>query len=75
MRSATSILRTLFSPSEHYQLHTTREQRKRETHSLIHSAPSAGEELAGVEKLVNAWRDRSLESAIGNGGWKKHMPR
>ncbi|WP_193666586.1 hypothetical protein [Pseudomonas aeruginosa] len=44
-------------------------------HSLIHSAPSAGEELAGFEKLVNAWRDRSLESAIGNGDWKKHMPR
>jgi hypothetical protein len=65
----------LFSLGALPTAHTTREQRKRETHSLIHSAPSAGEELAGVEKLVNAWRDRSLESAIGNGGWKKHMPR
>ncbi|RQA86862.1 hypothetical protein IPC475_28675 [Pseudomonas aeruginosa] len=52
--------------------HATREQRKREAHNLIHSAPSAGEELAGVEQLVNAWYDRSLESAIGNGDWKKH---
>ncbi len=77
MRSATSILRTLFSPSEHYQLHTPPESKgnARRMHSLIHSAPSAGEELAGFEKLVNAWRDRSLESAIGNGDWKKHMPR
>lgn len=65
----------LFSLGALPTAHATRERRKRKTRSLIHSAPSAGEELAGVEKLVNAWRDRSLESAIGNGDWKKHMPR
>lgn len=52
--------------------HATREQRKLEAHAQIHSAPTAVEELAGVEGLVNAWYDRSLESAIGNGDWKKH---
>ena len=62
----------LFSLGALPAAHATREQRKREAHNLIHSAPSPGEELAGVEQLVNAWYDRSLESAIGNGDWKKH---
>lgn len=59
MRGATSNLRARFSPSERYQLYMQ---------------PSAGEELPGVEQLVDAWRDRSQESAIGNSDWKKHMP-
>ncbi|MBM1197656.1 hypothetical protein [Pseudomonas weihenstephanensis] len=62
----------LFSLGTLPTAHATREQKKREAHSLIHSAPSAAEELVGVEQLVSAWYDRSLESAIDNGDWKKH---
>jgi len=50
----------------------TQEQIKRDAHDLIHCAPSASDELAGVELLLKSWYDRSLESAIEHGDWKKH---
>ncbi|MGG4660474.1 hypothetical protein ACLPJF_21355 [Pseudomonas vlassakiae] len=62
----------LFSLKALPAAHATREQKKREAYDLIHSATSAADELAGAEQLISTWYDRSLESAIDNGDWKKH---
>lgn len=49
-----------------------REESKRRGRELARAAAAPEDELAAVEIIVGAWYDRSLESAITGGYWKKH---
>lgn len=55
-------------PAEYHE----REQAKRDGRQMIEDAKTAEEELAGVERLLQGWFDRSLAAAIGGGYWKRH---
>lgn len=49
-----------------------RENSKRQGYTAASEARSAEEEIAGIEMMVQAWFDHSLETAILNGYWKQH---
>lgn len=49
-----------------------REKSKQQGYIAASEALSAQEEVAGIEMMVQAWFDHSLESAIVNGYWKQH---
>lgn len=52
--------------------HAEREKSKIQGYTAASEALTAEEEIAGIEMLVQAWFDHSLEAAILNDYWKEH---
>ncbi len=52
--------------------HREREDRKRAGYELIYEGNNIEERVNGALEILHAWFDRSLESSIENGFWKRH---
>ena len=56
----------------HPQDYRDRERDKQEGHELAREGKTLPDQLAGANRVLRAWFDRSLSAAIDGGYWKRH---